>query len=163
MKHLKIFFLYLFVILAMFALLPIMTTGTGEQKNQASEQVTDDRAERIDAYFQARNMPLAGYGYKFVEEADKNGIDWRLLAAISVKESSGGKHMCKNNPFGWGSCRITFNSIEEAIEKVSWNLGGHNPRTASYYNGDSQAKLHSYNGTVEPEYPARVLAIMELF
>jgi hypothetical protein len=100
-------------------------------------------------------------GQKMVQEEDKNGIDWRLLPAIAVKESSGGLHMCRNNPFGWASCKIEFESVDEAIETVARNLGGNNPRTKAYYSGDTRAKLQSYNGTVEPAYPGRVIAIME--
>lgn len=125
--------------------------------------VIDHRPELIDEYFKSKNMPLAGYGKKFVDEADKNNIDWRLLPAISVKESSGGKHMCKNNPFGWASCRTTFASIDEAIETVARNLGGNNPKTAPYYSGDTRSKLYYYNGTVEPLYPDRVITIMGQF
>ena len=91
------------------------------------------------------------------------GIDWTLLAAISVAESSGGKQMCNFNPFGWGSCRSgvgDFSSISEAIDYVSMNLGGHNPRTAGAYSGNSEADLWSYNGTVDPLYPGKVMRYM---
>jgi len=128
-----------------------------------TESIVDDRALRVDAYFKARKMPLEGYGMKFIQVADDNGIDWRLLPAISVKESSGGKHMCKNNPFGWASCKVQFASLNEAIETVGRNLGGNNPRTKVYYKGNTWEKLYSYNGTVEPEYPDRVVQIMEKF
>lgn len=126
----------------------------------------EERAERIDLYFKSRNMPLEGYGNKFIEEANKNDIDWRLLPAISVKESSGGKYICHSNPnpFGWNSCKTKFDSIEEAIEVVSWNLGGNNPNTERYYKNKSVYDiLYSYNGVVEPLYPARVIDIMETF
>ncbi|MDQ3158783.1 MAG: hypothetical protein M3P98_01435 [bacterium] len=126
-----------------------------------SDVAVEDRAGRIDAYYAKRKMPLEGYGQKMVEEADKNGIDWRLLPAISIKESSGGLHMCRNNPFGWASCKLQFGSVDEAIETVARNLGGNNPKTHAYYKGDTYAKLWSYNGTVESLYPARVIAIME--
>ena len=36
-------------------------------------------------------MPLLGLGKKMVIEAEKNNLDWRLLPAISVIESTGGK------------------------------------------------------------------------
>lgn len=127
------------------------------------EIVTDERAERIDEYFRKRGMPLAGYGKEFVAKADEYGIDWNLLAAISVIESTGGKFKCNQNPFGWGSCRQGvghFDSISEAIDYVSWNLGGHNPRTAGAYSGGTMDDLWSYNGTVEPEYPGKVVAVM---
>jgi hypothetical protein len=123
----------------------------------------EDRAVKIDAYFEKRGMPLAGYGSEFVAKADEYGIDWTLLAAISVAESSGGKQMCNFNPFGWGSCRSgvgDFSSISEAIDYVSMNLGGHNPRTAGAYSGNSEADLWSYNGTVDPLYPGKVMRYM---
>ena len=49
------------------------------------------KAAAIDAFFRERNMPLEGTGLKMVQEAEKNGLDWRLVAAISVRESTGGK------------------------------------------------------------------------
>lgn len=119
-----------------------------------------ERGAKIDAYFAAKGMPLEGRGDLFVAKADEYGVEWTLLAAISVIESTGGKHMCTNNPFGWGSCRIKFATMEEAIDTVSRNLGGHNPRTRGAYAGGSADDLWSYNGTVDPSYPGRVEAVM---
>jgi len=109
-------------------------------------------------------MPLEGYGEKFAEAADRCEMDWRLLPAIAIRESSGGKQACGNNPFGWASCRADFESIEQAIEIVGANLCGLNPGTADYYSGkDTLQKLHSYNGTVNPKYPAEVMEIIRKF
>lgn len=109
-------------------------------------------------------MPLAGYGAKFVKATDKCGMDWRLLPAIAVRESSGGKQSCGNNPFGWASCRDDFISINEAMEIVGSNLCGFNPRTEDYYkNKTTYERLWSYNGTVNPNYPDEVLKIMSQF
>lgn len=128
----------------------------------AAEDPRKAKIGRVDAYFAERNMPLSGYGSEFVEVAERYGIDWRLLPAIAVRESSGGKQACGNNPFGWASCRTDFDSTEEAIEYVGLNLGGENPRTATYYkNKTTREKLWSYNGTVNPKYPDEVLLIME--
>lgn len=125
---------------------------------------TDDRSARLDKYFKKYNMPLSGYGQKFVEVADNCGIDWRLLPAISVQESTGGKYMRLNNPFGWASARIGFKDFNEAIEVVGGHLCGLNERTARYYKDKtSYEKLWSYNGTVNHSYPGRVLAIMNKF
>lgn len=128
----------------------------------------DARVTAIDAYFSRNGMPLAGQGYLFVKYADKYGIDWRLLAAISVKESSGGKFLpyvirpdgtrYGFNAFGWTCNRsyLCYSSWEEAIEFVSRQLGTHR-----YYAGkDTYGKLYVYNGTVEAQYPNRVIAIM---
>lgn len=135
-----------------------------EEKNIEIEIIApvDDRAELIDNYYKARNMPLAGYGSKMVEVADIHGLDWRLLPAISIRETSGGKHLCKNpkapnNPFGWGSCRIGFSSIDKAIETVGFKL-----ENLSIYQGKTtKQKLYHYNGTVVPTYPNEVLVIMD--
>ena len=75
--------------------------------NQAVDpEVAKQKAEAdaIDSYFQTHDMPLSGMGMKMVLEAEKNDLDWRLLPAIAVRESTGGKFDCKkveNNPFGW--------------------------------------------------------------
>lgn len=111
-----------------------------------------DRAQKIDTFFELRDSsPLAGHGLAMVKAADHYGIDWRLLPAIATIESNGGHMMCKNesgknNPFGYGSCKIRFESIDEAIDVVAKNLGGHNPKTARYYKGkDISTIIDTYN------------------
>ncbi len=142
--------------------------------NQAVEpktNINEIRAKAIDAYFEARKMPLAGYGAKFVEVAEANDIDWRLLPAISVIETTGGKHLCKKipqdkkwNPFGWGSCKIGFNSFNEAIETVGKNLGGNNPNTAHHYEDKTNKEiLEKYNPpSVVPDYAKKVMKVMDI-
>lgn len=127
------------------------------------ESIHEERARAIDTYFKERSMPLRGTGMTFVLVAEKYGLDWRLLPAIAVRESSGGKNACGYNPFGWGSCKLhNFHSYEEAIEALGRNLGGANKNTARYYAGKSTYdKLYYYNGTVVPTYPDEVLAIMK--
>jgi hypothetical protein len=112
----------------------------GDQNLDSDEDIK--KAQRLDAYFYKRDMPLAGYGIEFVRAANKYNVDWRLIAAIGVRESSGGKHMMNNNPFGWGSAKIKFDDFSEAIDVVTSNLGGFNPNTARYYkNADTKKKL----------------------
>jgi hypothetical protein len=128
------------------------------------EDIRKEHAQAIDSFFKGRNMPLAGTGMTFVLVAEKYGLDWRLLPAISIRESSGGKEACNYNVFGWGSCKLhNFNSYEEAIEALGKNLGGGSKNTARYYAGKStMEKLYYYNGTVLPEYPGEVVAIMNM-
>jgi len=137
--------------------------------NQAIDQKVDDlkakKAEAIDSYFKSHDMPLAGYGMKMVEEALKNDLDWRLLPAIAVRESTGGKFDCikvTNNPFGWGSCKIGFDSNDKAIETVAKNLGGNNPKTEKHY-ADKTTKqiLRAYNPpSIVARYAEQVMKIM---
>lgn len=128
------------------------------------EDIRKEKAEAIDSFFKSRSMPLQGTGMTFVLVAEKYGLDWRLLPAIGIRESSGGKAACSYNAFGWGSCKLhNFHSYEEAIEAVGKNLGGANKNTSRYYAGKTtMEKLYHYNGSVEPAYPGEVVAIMNM-
>lgn len=123
-----------------------------------------ERAQKIDAYFVENNMPLAGHGLAMVTAADKYGIDWRLIAAIGVIESTGGKFACKKvkySAFGWGSCKINFSSYEESIDVITRNLAGENPKTAHHYDGkDTIGILSSYNQE-RSDYKKIVLGTMD--
>jgi hypothetical protein len=128
-------------------------------------QIQEAQAKAIDAYFKEHDMPLLGMGMKMVLEAEKNDLDWRLLPAIAVRESTGGKFDCvkvKNNAFGWGSCKISFNSNEKAIETVARNLGGNNPNTSHHYDNKTVKQiLNAYNPpSVVPKYAEQVISIM---
>ena len=136
--------------------------------NQAMDektQILKAQGKAIDAYFAAHSMPLKGTGLKFAVEADKNGLDWRLLPAIAVRESTGGLHACKSVPnsfFGWGSCKIGFKSKGEAIEVLARNLSGNNPKTEHHYSGKTTKQiLQKYNPpSIIPNYANQVMAIM---
>ena len=153
------------VALAVFATktTPVIAPGANDS-SPSRPVIPNERPARIDRYFAERNMSLAGYGNKFVEAADQCDMDWRLLPAIAVRESSGGKQACGNNPFGWASCRADFESMEKAIEIVGVNLCGFNPKTAGYYkNKTTYERLWSYNGVVNSSYPDEVLRILDDF
>jgi len=62
----------------------------------------DDRVQILHDYLERKHSPLAPYALTFVQEADKNNIDWRLVAAISGLESSFGVHIPSNSYNGWG-------------------------------------------------------------
>ncbi len=129
------------------------------------QKARTEKAISIDNYFKERDMPLAGTGMKMVEEAEKNDLDWRLLPAIAVRESTGGKNDCikvKHNAFGWGSCKIGFKSDDEAIETVARNLGGNNPKTAKHYDDKTTIQiLRAYNPpSIVPKYAEQVMSIM---
>lgn len=130
---------------------------------KSKEDIRKERAAAINKYYSDKNMPMYGKGLQMVLVAEKYGLDWRLLPAISIRESSGGRQDCGHNPFGWGSCKLSnFKSYDEAIETVGKHLGGANERTARYYAGKTtEEKLYYYNGSVEPWYTGEVLSIMD--
>lgn len=137
-------------------------TATEGKKLSAQDIQRKEEADKIDTYFKDRSMPLAGYGEQFVAVAEKYGLPYNLLPAIAVQESSGGKFLLNNNPFGWGSAKIRFSGFNEAIETVGRNLGGANPKTSAYYSGNTvRAKLYQYNGIVVNGYEDEVMAIMD--
>ena len=126
------------------------------------KDIRKEKAQAIDDFLEKRGSPLAGYGMKFVEEAEKNGIDYRLLVAISGRESTFDLHPCKrvsNSFFGYGSCKINFKSVDDAIEVVSQKLGG----DSKHYHSEmtSYQILRKYN-TVIPKYPEEVIRIMKM-
>ncbi len=139
--------------------------GQESAEQKAALAIKAEKAEAIDSYFKDRDMPLAGTGMKMVIEAEKNNIDWRLLPAIAVRESTGGKFACKKasfSAFGWGSCKINFNSHEQAIETVARNLGGNNPKTSHHYDDKTTKEiLRAYNPpSIVLRYAEQVIDIM---
>ena len=81
------------------------------------------KAQKIELFFRVNrgSAPLAEYAQKFVEVANKYGLDYRLLPAIATVESSGGKSNFRSyNAWGWGS--KGFTSFEEGIEVVGRGL-----------------------------------------
>jgi hypothetical protein len=142
----------------------LATSSDADEDVQTDTPEDLEKADKLNAYFDKRDMPLSGYGIEFIRAANKYGLDWRLLPAIGVKESSGGKHMMNNNPFGWGSAKIKFEDFSEAIDMVAMNLGGYNPSTARYYkDSDIDKKLWYYNGSVIRSYPGEIKNIMAMF
>lgn len=144
---------------------PLSLLATVEPMTIEEELVIDNRAAKIEAYYNRHDLPLAAYAQEFVDAADTYGIDWRLLAAIGFIESTGGKFSCQTatySPFGWGSCTINFDSYEHAIDVVSMNLGGHNPNTAYFYKDKSLKEvLYAYNSVI-PTYRQKILREMDI-
>jgi len=140
--------------------------------NQAMDekaQTLETQAKAIDAYFRVHKLPLEGTGPKMAKEADKYGLDYRLMPAIAMVETTGGKNLCKKlkednnkNPFGWGSCEIGFPSFDKAIEVIAMNLSGNNPNTAQHYEGKTNKEiLEKYNPPrIKPGYAAKVMRVM---
>ncbi len=132
------------------------------EQEHLQQQEREQKAAKIDGYYAKYNLPLEGHGMQMVLAAEAHDLDWRLLPAIAMRESTG----CKNtipgnyNCFGWGSGKIKFKSYDEAIEAIASHLGGDNPRTAHYYGGkDTKGILKTYNSVI-PAYTNEIFSIM---
>jgi hypothetical protein len=65
----------------------------------------DTRRLALLTYFRACSCPAAKWASTFIREADRNELDWRLVASIAMVESTGGKHYKNRNILGWPDCR----------------------------------------------------------
>ena len=131
-----------------------ITYGATEEFKEQKENV-----QKLTAYFQKYNCPLLPYAEDFIYEADVWGIDWKLLPAISMQESSCGKRYLHNNPFGFGYYK--FADIPSAISYVAQAISGNNPNEKAYHlKSGNKGILFIYNGRVNPQYPEKVIDIM---
>lgn len=90
-------------------------------------ETNDARSLALEEVFEHYNSPLKGLGQFIVNEADKNKIDYRLLPAIAMQESTLCKRIIKSshNCWGWGiyGTKVTkFESFEKAIAYISQRL-----------------------------------------
>lgn len=82
---------------------------------------SDMRVLALQNVFRKYNSPLVSYSRHYVHYADLNGIDWKLLPAISGIESTFGRHHIAgtHNVYGWGGGYIYFENWEKGIEHIS--------------------------------------------
>jgi len=143
------------------------TATLARQVLQETQDLNLERTEKIRSYYARYDLPLQHEAEYFIAAAEKYDVDWRLVAAIGFIESTGGKFACSTadySAFGWGSCKINFDSYAESINVISMNLGGHNPNTARYYAGkDIPDILQAYNPErIRPGYTKMVMKQMDI-
>lgn len=88
------------------------------------KETIDSRVTALTNVFNKYDSPLAPYASDYVKAADKYGVDWRLLPAISGLESSFGKHLMPEsyNAYGWGGGHIYFKDWAEGIDHINKTL-----------------------------------------
>ncbi|OGK20045.1 hypothetical protein A3C23_03625 [Candidatus Roizmanbacteria bacterium RIFCSPHIGHO2_02_FULL_37_13b] len=87
-------------------------------------KTADSRALNLMSFFRRYNSDLFPYADLIVQEADKHGLDYRILPAIAMQESTLCKKIPENsyNCWGWditGSNVRRFSGYEEGIKVVS--------------------------------------------
>jgi hypothetical protein len=118
-------------------------------------QNADARIVRLEEYLRAYHSPVAHLAPVFIDIADQKGLDWRLLPALAIVESSAGKSMRHNNLFGWASGNKKFTSAEQSIQIVGDALG-----TARWYKSKTfVAAMRTYN-PASRAYPEKVRRAM---
>lgn len=91
---------------------------------------TEVTSERIFAFLDGRGAPLAEQAELFVEAGIRHDVDPRVVVAISIAESNGGKRFpqATHNVWGWGGSGGShglrgWDSWEEAIDEYTERLG----------------------------------------
>jgi len=125
-----------------------------QHRSIAVSRQDDPRLARLRSYFREKNCPIEDLSADFIAAADAHNLDWRLLPAISIIESSGGKRYIRNNIFGWDSCKRGFPTIRDGIHHVAARLAN----SSLYKNKDVDGILKTYNPY--SFYPGRVKRVM---
>lgn len=129
--------LYIPAILMVLAALMVRPGAIHAQETEAgaAAQLTfgqllrDERIDQLRAYLTLHNSPLSDEAPHFISEADRLGLDWKLVAAIAGAESTFGKHVPSGSYNGWGwgiptgaQSGIAFKSWKQGITTVSEGL-----------------------------------------
>lgn len=114
----------------------------------------DLRASRLGKFFRSYHCPEPHHISDYLRAADGYGLDYRLLPAISVRETQCGVTEAQNNWWGYHPGRQSFPTVAEGIDYVARQLA-ENPL---YKNKTLRDKLFTYNP--RPAYPVEVEWIM---
>lgn len=94
------------------------------ERESASLTIRKENVRKLESFFAKNESPLYPYARLIVEQAEQYGVDYRLLPAIAMNEST----LCKNihsdsyNCWGWGiyGDRVTrFDSYDDAIRTIT--------------------------------------------
>jgi len=110
-----------FGLMARPAMAQSVPTAESSAKPNFPVEIADARVSKLKAYLESHGSPLASEAEHFIAEADRLGLDWKLVAAISGVESTFGKHIPQNsyNCWGWG----IFTGASDGIHFASWKDG----------------------------------------
>jgi hypothetical protein len=130
------------------------TRPTFELSAPVARSLTEPRSARLARFFRLYRCPEPMYISEYLRIADENRLDYRLLPAISIRETQCGVHENRNNRLGYHPEEASFPTVLAGIEFIGKRLAEH-----PYYRGkDIAAKLFRYNPM--PAYPDEVQRIM---
>src|SRR5437868_11877901 len=115
----------------------------------------DPRGARLEAFFKTYGCPAPLHINDYLRAADSHALDYRMLPAISLVESTCGAFEKMNNRWGWDSAQTGFPSVPAGIEFISSQLADGQP-----YRGKTvKEKLFTYNPY--PQYVRQVERLMQ--
>jgi hypothetical protein len=143
--------------LAVFAGIAVLPANLSREQapgSKASDYQQDARLKTLRKFFGKTGCPAQKYSEVFLEAADRNDLDWRLLPSISFIESTGGKAAKNNNLFGWDSGHAEFVSPVAGIQEVGYRLS----HSSLYRDKGVDEILSTYNPNAD--YADRVKYVM---
>lgn len=144
----------LYPLVAFFAaILPLHRPAFGIDELRRPQQI-DSREIRLAAFFGRYQCPAPYYVSDYLHAADSNALDYRLLPAISVTESTCGQYATVNNRWGWDDPPARFRSVPHGIRYIAGQLS----QGARYRDKTLKQKLLTYNP--DPQYGTQILRLM---
>ena len=141
--------------LVMFAGLLAAPLGTVEPPTSQATPSEDPRLVRLQEFFESNACPARRFAEDFIEAADNNDLDWRLLPSISYLESGGGKAYRNNNILGWSNGNHRFQSVRAGIHAVAERLA-----TSPLYRDKSIDEILRTFNPEHQDYVTRVKTVM---
>lgn len=119
----------------------VLFPATGIPLDHKELPPADPRLVKLRQFFLDRASPILHLAEDFIEAADQNGLDWRLLPSIAMVESSGAKYYHNNNIFGWDNGDLRFRSIHSSIHEIARYMSS----MRCYRGRDLDGVLWNYN------------------
>jgi hypothetical protein len=114
----------------------------------------DQRQAKLETFFQSFGCPAPHHVTEYLGAADTYAIDYRLLPAISILESTCGMYQRENNRWGWASASKGFASFRAGLEYIAHQLA----EGRYYKNKTLEEKVHMYNP--RPQYARQLESLM---
>lgn len=137
------------------AMLTACSLGVMQAQPATSSCNTDSRCQALRKFFLKHESPLEKLAVVFLNAADRYRLDWRLLPAIAMVETTGGKHGTPSNIFGWNSGKTRFRSVEAGILFVASRFA----ESPIYAGRTALGILRMYN-PARKSYPPKVTGFM---
>lgn len=99
----------------------VLAIQSAAVQDQITAVQADERVIKLTKYLESKDSILAPYAADFVASADRYGLDWKFLVAISGDESGFAKQYVGGsyNAWGWGGGYLNLASWPNAIEVIS--------------------------------------------
>jgi hypothetical protein len=114
----------------------------------------DPRVVRLELFFDKYRCPAPQHVNEYLRVADGYGLDYRLLPALSIRETHCGIEETRHNRWGYHPGGQGFASVEAGIEFVARQLA----LSPTYRGKTLRDKLFTYNPRTA--YPGEVQRIM---